>query len=115
MIIPVPLHPRREKKRGYNQAEKFASGLSEAMNIPVSTSCLYRQKANVTQSGKSRFSRWENVEGIFGVRTQSLLEHKHILLVDDVITTGSTLEACAHALRRIEGVRISIATIASAD
>ncbi len=112
-IIPVPLHPKRKRKRGYNQSEVFADGLSESMGIPVETSVLRRSVASQTQTKKSKFSRWENVESIFIIKTPEKLENKHVLLVDDVITTGATLEACIHSLQTIPGVKVSIASIAA--
>lgn len=112
-IIPVPLHPKKLKKRGYNQSEWFANGLSQSMNIPVSTNILYRNTDSTTQTKKSRFNRWENVAEIFGVKTPELLKNKHILLVDDVITTGATIEACAKILKE-HHAKISVVSIACA-
>lgn len=114
LIIPVPLHPKKMRKRGYNQSVLFGSGLSEAMNIALETKSLYRTIASKTQTRKSRYQRWENVENIFGVRNPEGLRGKHILLVDDVVTTGSTLEACAQALLRVDGVKVSVVTMAYA-
>ena len=114
VIIPVPLHPARLKKRGYNQAAVFAYGLAEGMKIPVVEHVLVRELASETQTRKSRLSRWENVKSIFAVYHTHTLENKHILLVDDVITTGATLEACAQMLSEIPGIRISIAALAIA-
>jgi ComF family protein len=112
-IIPVPLHPKKLKKRGYNQSEWFANGLSQSLNIPCNTSLLFRKVDSATQTKKSRFNRWENVSEIFGIAENIDLNNKHILLVDDVITTGATIEACAKALKS-QNAKISIVTIACA-
>lgn len=114
-IIPVPLHPSRERKRGYNQSEMFANGLAKSMKKVSLPYALKRETASSTQTRKSRYSRWENVNSIFAHATGVDLQHKHILLVDDVITTGSTLEACVQALSKIEGIKVSIASIAYAE
>jgi len=114
VIIPVPLHPRRKRKRGYNQSEIFAKGLSESLVKPYDTRTLIRTYASETQTKKSRFRRWENVKEIFDLKDHQHLINKHILLVDDVVTTGATLEACASMLLKIPGVKVSIATIACA-
>jgi ComF family protein len=114
VIIPVPLHPRKLRKRGYNQSRCFAEGLAEAWNIPVENECLFRKQYSGTQTKRSRYERWENVEDIFGARNVDRIAGKHILLVDDVITTGATIEACAGILLAIEGVRVSVVSIAFA-
>ncbi len=114
VVIPVPLHKKKQKQRGYNQSEQFAIGISGSMKIDLDTRLLYRKIASQTQTKKSRFKRWQNVSEIFDVRQTDSLIGKHILLVDDVITTGSTLEACANALFKIPDVRISVAVIALA-
>jgi len=115
MVIPVPLHPKKKKKRGYNQSEFFAQGLAESMKVSTDFTTLYRAFESETQTKKSRFSRWKNVETVFKLRADHGLEGKHILLVDDVITTGATLEACAQMLLAIPDVKVSIATIAYAN
>ena len=112
LILPVPLHKKRRMQRGYNQSEEFAVGLGKTMNLPFNPYLLYRCKATETQTRKSRFSRWQNVADIFAVNDPSVLEHKHVLLVDDVITTGATLEACIRVLSSIPGIKVSIAAIA---
>ncbi|MDD2551563.1 MAG: ComF family protein [Dysgonamonadaceae bacterium] len=111
VIVPVPLHPKKKLNRGYNQAEAFANGLSKATSVKVSVDELIRVIDNPTQTKLTQTQRWENVEGIFDVRNNRVFENKHVLLVDDVITTGSTLEACAYALLKCENVKISIATV----
>jgi len=114
-IIPIPLHPKKERKRGFNQAEMFAIGLSEAMEVELDTKSVVRNIASSTQTKKSRYKRWENVSEIFGVKRPALLENKNILLVDDVITTGATMEACLTKLKTIPGIKISVASIAFAS
>ena len=114
IIIPVPLHNSRKKKRGYNQSELIAIGISEILNIPVFTDILTRSINNPTQTDKHRFERWENVSDIFSISNPEQIEGQHILLVDDVVTTGSTLEACAKELLSVKGVRVSIAVLAMA-
>lgn len=114
VIIPVPLHPKRERKRGYNQALVIAQGISEVTGLPVATKNLLRAVYNETQTRKSAEERYHNVQGIFEVRCADELKGKHVLLVDDVLTTGATLESCAHQLEGISGITISIAAAACA-
>lgn len=111
MIVPVPLHPKKERSRGYNQAELIARGLSEATSLPVSVGNLIRVIYNPTQTKRTKTQRWENVRNIFEVKQPQEFTDKHLLLVDDVITTGSTLEACGLALQKCKGLKISIATL----
>lgn len=112
IIIPVPLHPKKQRKRGYNQSEILAIGMSESMKIPVDIKTLMKASVSETQTRKSRFKRWENVKEVFVVKKFDHLINKHILLVDDVLTTGATIESCALQLYKIPGVKISVATIA---
>jgi len=114
LIVPIPLHPSRERKRGYNQAEWIAMGLAEAMGKPLENKSILRITSSSTQTKKGRYDRWTNVEGIFRTRLPEKLVNKHILLVDDVVTTGATLEACATAILSIPETKVSIATLAVA-
>jgi ComF family protein len=114
IIIPVPLHPHRLKERGYNQSDHFAKGLSNTLGIPLHTSLLKRNTATGTQTKRSRFSRYENMRDVFEVTDRDIIAGKHLLLVDDVITTGATVEACGIKLLEAPGTTISIATIAYA-
>ncbi len=114
IIIPVPLHPEKYKKRGYNQSEWIGKGLSDILGIAQDTSTLQRIRENTTQTKKSVFERYENTEGIFECSDLENLEGKHVLLVDDVLTTGSTLEACVTALLRVKDIKVSIFTLAVA-
>ncbi len=110
-IVPVPLHPKKEKQRGYNQVEFIAKGLSEVTGLPVSTGILVRKMHNPTQTKRTKTERWLNVQGIFDVTNSEIYHDKHILLVDDIMTTGSTVEACGVALQKCKSIKISIATI----
>lgn len=112
VIIPVPLHKKKRMQRGFNQSEQFAIGLGRVMQVPVNPYILYRCRFTETQTRKSRFKRWQNVSEMFALKDNLLLEGKHILLVDDVITTGATLESCISVLSTIPGIRISVAAIA---
>ena len=112
-MMPIPLHPLKQKRRGYNQSEQIAIGLSEALNIQVNIQNIFRKEINDTQTKKTRYARWENIQASFEIKNINMLKNKHILLVDDVITTGSTLEACAQKLHNeVEGIRISVFALA---
>lgn len=113
-IVPVPLHPKKERLRGYNQSAMFAQGLSEAMEVPVFSKTLTRRTFTETQTKKKRMERFSNVNDVFAVEKPSRIEGKHLLLVDDVLTTGATLEMCGHALLSVPGTKLSLATIAIA-
>lgn len=114
VIIPVPLHPKKEKKRGYNQSECIALGIADAMKKQVETKLIFRSVATQTQTKKTRIERWENVEDIFHLSNVQALEGKHVLLVDDVVTTGSTLEACSKAILAAKNTKVSIVALAVA-
>ena len=114
LIIPVPLHPSKQRSRGYNQSEMIAEGISSVLHIPVGSSQLIRQRSTGTQTKKNRYKRFENMQAVFSVPDGAALVGKHVLLVDDVITTGSTLEACAGVLLSAGVRELSIACIAEA-
>ncbi|MEJ7778259.1 MAG: ComF family protein [Daejeonella sp.] len=112
LIVPVPLHPQKLKQRGYNQSESISQGLASVLHIPVLSDHLTRIENTETQTRKSRFERYENLKSAFYCKDKISLAGKHILLVDDVMTTGATLEACAAVLLGVEGTVISIVTLA---
>lgn len=114
-LVPLPLFAGKEFKRGYNQSTIICNGMSSTMQVPVLNNNVVRQLYTDTQTKKHRAERWENVEGSFAVKNPSILTGKNILLVDDVITTGATLEACAQCVQKIAGVKISLATLATAS
>lgn len=114
-IIPVPLHADKLKKRGYNQSEMIAHGMSKAMGIPIDNKTLVRSTFTETQTKKNRIERWENVKSVFSANPAVNLMDQHVLLVDDVLTTGATIEGCAQALLdKNPTVKISVATLAYA-
>lgn len=115
LIIPIPLHPKKLRIRGYNQSERFGIGLSEALNIPMDTTNFVRNTFTETQTKKTRYDRWNNVKDIFFCHNPDLFTNKHILLIDDVITTGSTIESAAIKLKSYKNTQISIASIAIAS
>ncbi len=114
LIIPLPLFIRKEKLRGFNQAEILCDGIAEIINKPVISKNVIRKVFTESQTRKHRTERWQNVEGIFYINDPNPLEGKHILLVDDVITTGATLEACGAEILNVPGTKISVATLAMA-
>lgn len=115
LIVPVPLHPKKEKKRGYNQSDWIAKGFAEVLGIECNKNVLKRVVYTSTQTKKNREQRWENVKDAFEIGNAKLLKNKHIVIVDDVLTTGATLEACANKLNQISGVKVSVVTLAYAS
>ncbi len=111
-IVPVPLHPKRFKQRGYNQAEEIAKGLQESMGIPLSTKNLIRSGYTETQTRKTRTQRVDNVSKAFRLENGDDFKGKHILIVDDIVTTGATLEECAATVLQAEDAKVSIVTLA---
>ena len=114
-LVPLPLFPAKEKRRGYNQATLLCEGMAEAMNIPVLDKVIIRPQHTETQTKKGRIERWKNMEGKFILSNPESIRNKHVLLVDDVITTGATLEACGNELLKAEGVQLSVATLCVAS
>lgn len=111
LLLPLPLFRDKEKKRGFNQAAILAEGISSVLMIPVETDLIIRTTDTESQTRKGRRERWQNMEGRFRVTDQKALEGKHVLLIDDVITTGATLEACGRALTAVPGLRLSITAL----
>ncbi|MEO7923706.1 MAG: ComF family protein [Chitinophagaceae bacterium] len=109
-LVPLPLFAARERKRGYNQASILCLGMSETMRLPVLEKAIIRTQHTETQTRKGRIERWENIEGKFLLRDADAIRYKHLLLVDDVVTTGATLEACGMELLKGEHVQLSLAT-----
>ena len=114
LIVPVPLHQRKKRLRGYNQSECLARGVSVVTGIPMNTKVVIRSRYTDTQTHKGQYARWENVRNLFACIFPDSLEGKHLLLVDDVLTTGATVVSCADAFRGIPGLRISVLTLALA-
>lgn len=114
-LVPLPLFPDKEKKRGYNQATVLCNGIAEILNIPVLQDVITRPQHTETQTKKGRVERWKNIEGKFIVAKPELICNKHLLLIDDVVTTGATLESCGAELLKAEGVILSIATLCAAS
>jgi ComF family protein len=114
LIIPVPLHPAKKRIRGFNQSEIISMGIADVAQLPVDIKSLARIIVSATQTKRSRYERWTNVEGIFQVIDPQTIMGKHVLLVDDVITTGSTIESCTNELLKIEGVKVSVVALAFA-
>lgn len=114
LIVPVPLHRRKERRRGYNQSVCLARGIAAVTGIPMETKAVVRDRYTDTQTHKGQYERWENVRNLFSCVEPGGLAGKHLLLVDDVLTTGATIVSCADAFRGIPGLRISVLTLALA-
>ena len=110
-LVPLPLFPSKEKRRGYNQATILCEGMAEILSIPILNRVITRPQHTETQTKKGRIERWKNIEGKFQLIDMQTIQNKHLLLVDDVVTTGATLEACGNELLTAENVRLSIATL----
>lgn len=111
-IIPLPLNPRKERKRGYNQAALIAEGIASVWPRQVQKNSVQRLVFTETQTHKNRIARWQTMEGVFETIDKESLTNKHLLLVDDIVTTGATLEACGEKLLEVPGTKLSIATVA---
>lgn len=111
-IIPLPLNKRKEKKRGYNQAAAIADGIAEVWQKPVLKNSVERMVFTETQTHKDRISRWQTMKDVFTATDIKSIENKHILLIDDIVTTGATLEACGAKILEASGTRLSIVTVA---
>lgn len=114
-IVPVPLHPLKERQRGYNQSMAFALGLAEALHAPVLGNALVRNQFSASQTRKHRDERFQNVGEVFSAAQPQRLKGQHVLLVDDVLTTGATIEMCGNLIERAGGRKLSVATIAVAS
>jgi ComF family protein len=112
VIIPLPLNPKKEFKRGYNQAKIICDGMVSVWNKPIINNAVVRTHFTETQTHQDRIHRWQNMQSVFNISRPKALINKHILLIDDVITTGATLEACAAAILKVPGTKLSIATVA---
>lgn len=113
-VIPVPLHKKKLKSRGFNQVEDFGREIAKSLSVPYIDNVLLKRSFTTTQSLKARFSRWGNIEETFVLVNPQLIHNKHVLLVDDIITTGATLEACSNVIKQAGNVKISIASMALA-
>jgi ComF family protein len=114
IIVPLPLNKKKLLKRGYNQANLLSTGIGQVLNKPVEELAVIRTKFTETQTRKTRLQRWLNVEEVFDIKNADLLNNKHILLIDDVVTTGATLEACAQKMVDVPGIKISVYCMATA-
>lgn len=112
VIIPLPLNPKREFKRGYNQATMIAQGVAEALNKPIIENAVVREVFTSTQTKQDRIHRFKNMDGVFATQNKAAINNKHILLIDDIITTGATIEACANIIIQQNCKALSVASVA---
>jgi ComF family protein len=112
VLVPLPLNPRREFKRGYNQAMMICEGIAEVLQKPIASTAIIRTIFTETQTKNDRIHRWENMDGVFAVVDETNIKDKHVLLVDDIITTGATLEACGKVILEHSPKAVSIAAVA---
>jgi ComF family protein len=110
-LVPLPLFAAKERRRGYNQAAVLCDGIADVLQKPVLKNVVQRMAHTESQTKKSRAERWQNIEGRFAITDPGQLAGRHVLLADDVVTTGATLEACGRALLEVEGIQLSIATL----
>ena len=113
VMIPVPLHRNRQNVRGFNQSLLIGKGIEEVTGWPLNSEILFRRRSTESQTSKGRLQRWKNMTAVFHLKETKALEGKHVLLIDDVMTTGATLEACANPLVGVEGIRLSLCTLAT--
>ncbi|OIR12110.1 DNA utilization protein GntX [mine drainage metagenome] len=111
-LIPLPLNPKKEMKRGYNQATIICEGIASVFQKPILKTAVIRIQFTETQTQQDRVHRWQNMQHVFAVADKNLIEGKHVLLIDDVVTTGATLEACGNAILQVPETKLSIATVA---
>ena len=111
-IVPVPLHPKKKRERGYNQLTKFGEALSLKLNSELCENKLIKIESTETQTHKGRIDRWKNVQHLFYLSDTNFFENKHVLLIDDVVTTGATIESCANQLLKTKNIKISVAVMA---
>jgi len=112
LLLPLPLNVRKQKKRGYNQAEEICKGITAIWSKPINTTAVARNIFTETQTHKDRIGRWQTMKDVFVVEHPSAIEGKHLLLIDDILTTGATIEACGNAILNIPGTKLSVATVA---
>jgi predicted amidophosphoribosyltransferase len=115
LLLPVPLHPRKYRKRGYNQSEWIARGIASVLGIPICTTAIQRDIMSESQTGKNIYNRWENVADVFSVSDPDCIKGKYVLLVDEVATTGATAGTCIEALSSVEGIQVGFFALSAAS